>query len=153
MNRNWLVLVIGGALLWYGIRRGTKNLITKVYSYSFRSINITDLTVSLNLNILVKNPLMVGVTLKGVTGDVYMQGHKVGVVNTTYDYYLAGGKTHIVPVIVTLQMAEIGEAALLNIQSGNIQNLNISFDGKLYASNYNLPIPVQFDLKYNDLVK
>lgn len=150
---SWAKLLVGGALLWYGVLRGVKGLVAKVYSYSFRSINFSDLSVSLNLNISVKNPLFVGLQLKGVMGDVFVQGHKVGSANTSYNYYLSGGKTHIIPVVVTLNLADVGQAALLNIQSGDVRTLQISFDGKLFVSNNSIGVPLQFDLDYNDLVK
>lgn len=144
---------LGLGLLWYGVLRGARGLVVKIHSYSFRSISLTDNTVSLNLNLLIKNPLFVGVTIKGVSGDVYMQGQKVGTVNTIYDYYLAGGRTHVLPVIVNLNTVDVGQAALLNIQSGDIRSLTIAFDGKLLVSNYSVGVPLQFELDYNDLTK
>lgn len=144
---------IGAALLWYGVLRGAKGLIVKIRDYSFRSVNLVDGTVSLNLNFLIKNPLAVGLTLKGIAGTVYAQGHKVGEINTTIEYYLSGWHTHIVPVIVNLNMASVGEAALLNIQSGDIRSLTIAFDGKLYVGKYNVGVPVQLNLNYEDLTR
>lgn len=153
MMNTWGKILIGGGLLWFGILRGARGLVAKVHSYSFRGIDVNSGTVSLNLNVMVKNPLLVGLTLKGVVGDVYVQGVKVGGVNTTMDYYLAGGKTHILPVVVNLQMGGLGQAALMNIESGNIQNLTIAFNGKLLIGNYGVGVPLQLDLDYNDLTK
>ena len=150
---NWAKIGFGLALLYYGVLRGAKSLIIKVKSYSFAGVDITSGTVAFYLNLLIKNPLVVGVKIKGVTGDVYVQGHKVGYVNMAYDYYLSGGHTHVLPVVVNLQMAEVAQGALLNIQSGDIRNLTIAFDGKVYAGKYSVAIPVQFELDYNDFVK
>lgn len=146
-----LKIGLGFGLLWYGVLRGAKGLVVRIYNYSFRSVSLTDGTVSLNLNLLIKNPLLVGLTIKNVTGDVYVQGQRVGYVNTSYDYYIAGGKTHILPVIVNLQMGDLLQSALLNIQSGDIRTLTVAFNGKLYVSNYSVPVPLQFDFDYNDL--
>lgn len=109
------------------------------------------MTANLNLNLSIKNPLLVGITIKGIQGDVYAQGEKVGTINTTYDYYLAGGKTHILPVVVKLDLSSIGTAALLNIQSGDIRTLTIAFDGKLYAGKGYVGIPLKFTFDYDDL--
>lgn len=144
---------MGAGLLWFGILRGAKGLVVRIKSYSFRSIDLTNNTVSLNLNLLIKNPLLVGLTIKGVMGDVFVQGYKVGTINTAYDYYLAGGHTHVLPVVVNLQMASVGQAALLNIQSGDIRTLTIAFNGKLYVGSRTIGIPLQFELDYNDLTK
>ena len=144
---------MGAGLLWFGILRGAKGLVVRIKSYSFRSIDLTNNTVSLNLNLLIKNPLLVGLTIRGVMGDVFVQGYKVGTINTAYDYYLAGGHTHVLPVVVNLQMASVGQAALLNIQSGDIRTLTIAFNGKLFVGSRTIGIPLQFELDYNDLTK
>lgn len=152
MNR--LVKIgVGLGLLWYGLLRGAKGLVVRLDSYSFRSISTADMTASLNLNLSIKNPLLVGLTIKGVQGDVFAQGQKVGYINTTYDYYLAGGKTHILPVVVNLNMSNVGQAALLNIQSGDVRTLTIAFDGKMFVGKYNVSIPLRFKLDYDDLTK
>lgn len=143
---------LGFGLLWYGVLRGAKGLVVKVQNYSFQSISANG-TVSLNLNLSIKNPLLVGLTIKGVTGGVYAQGQKIGTVNMSYDYYLAGGYTHVLPVVVNLQMGQIIQAALANMQSGDIHTLTIAFNGKIYVAKYSIPVPFQFELDYNDLTK
>ena len=148
----WVKIGLGLGLLYYGILQGAKGLVIRVYSFAFKGVNLADNTVSLSLNLLVKNPLLVGLTLKAISGDVYVQGNRVGYVNTTYDYYLGGGMSHVIPVVVNLNMSDVGQAALLNIQTGAIQNLTISFDGKVYVGSMNVPIPLQLDLNYKDLV-
>ena len=118
--REWAKILFGLGLLYYGVLRGAKSLIVKVKSYSFAGVDIANGTVQLYLNLLIKNPLVVGVQIKGAIGDVYVQGHKVGYVNMSYDYYLAGGHTHILPVVVNLSMGDVAQGALLNIQSGDM---------------------------------
>lgn len=144
---------LGVGFLWYAVLRGAKGLVVKVKSFSFHSIDPAAMTVSLNLNLLVKNPLIVGLTIKGVQGKVYAQGHEVGNVDTAYNYHIAGGKTHILPVIVNLAMQSVGEAAWLNIQSGDIKSLTIAFDGYVFVGDSGVRIPLQFAFDYNDLVK
>lgn len=143
---------LGLGFLWLGVLRGAKGLIVRVKNYTFNSIN-TDGTISLNLNLLIKNPLLVGVIIKSVIGEVYAQGFKIGDVNTSYNYYIAGGRTHILPVVVNLNFSSISQALLLNIQSGDIKTLTVAFNGELIAGKYNIPIPLQFEMDYNDLTK
>lgn len=145
-------IIIGGALLWYGVLRGARGLVVKVRDYTFSGLSVTDNTIQLTLNLLIKNPLLVGVTIKGVTGEVYAQGFQIGSVNTTYNYYIAGGKTHVLPVIVNLNMSDVLHAGLMNIQSGDVRTLTIAFDGYIMAGKYNIKVPLQFELDYNDLV-
>ena len=68
---SWLKVGFGLGLLWYGVLRGAKALQVRVQSYSFRSVSLSTNTADLNLNLAIKNPLLVGVTIKGVQGDVY----------------------------------------------------------------------------------
>lgn len=143
---------LGCALLYYAVLRGARGLVIKVQSWSFRNIDLDAQTVSLNINMLIKNPLLVGLTIKGVKGDVYMQGLKVGYVNTTFNYYLAGGHTHVLPVIVNLGIGDLGQAIWQNIQSGNINTLTVAFDGKVYVGDVNVPVPVQVELDYKSLL-
>lgn len=148
----WWKIAIGGALLYYGVLRGAKGLQVKMYNYEFGGIDLTNGIVKLKLNILVKNPLLVGLVLKSVTGDVYVQGVKAGYVNTVLDYKISGGKTHIIPVVVNLKMSELGQAVVLNIQSGNVNSLSVKFDGRLYVGDYGVNIPLVIEKGYNDLV-
>lgn len=144
---------LGLGLLWYGVLRGAKGLVIGIKNFTFHSVDLANKIVSLTINLSIKNPLFVGLTIKGVKGDVYAQGVKVGYVNTTYDYYLSGAHTHILPIVVNLQMDGVTDAAWLNIQSGDINSLTLAFDGKVYVGNWNIGIPLQLDLTYNDLVK
>ena len=144
---------MGAALLWYGVLQGAKGLVVKVYSYAFQAVDLLNGKISLKLSLLIKNPLLVGLTIKGVQGEIYAQGMQIGSVNTTYNYYLAGGHSHILPVIVDLDMLQIGSAAWANIQSGDIRTLTIAFKGYVYVGKANVPVPVQFEIDYNTLTK
>ena len=146
-------LILGGlAAIWYGAVNAWRSLIVGVYNYTFRSFDLSNGTVQLYLNIMVKNPLLFGVTVRNVQGDVYIQGQRVGFVNTDLDYYVTGGgKTHILPVIVNLYIRSLGSAFLSNIQSGDIRTLQVAFDGKIYVTNKNIPIPCQKELTWADI--
>lgn len=149
----WIKIALGCGLLYYGVLQGARGLVIGVQNFAFRAIDLATNTVSLYLNLKIKNPLLVGLTIKGIQGDVYAQGLKIGYVNTTYDYYLGGGRTHILPVVVNLELGEMGSAAMMNIQSGNIQTLSIGFNGRVYVGDWRVSIPLQFELNYKDLVK
>lgn len=142
---------LGIALLAYGVLRGVKGLVVGVKDYSFKSIDLNNGTVQLNLNLALKNPLLFGMTLKSIQGEVYIQGNNAGYVNTTVDYYLGGGRTHIIPIVVNLTLNGLSTALLQNIQSGDIRTLTISFSGKVFVGTNRIGFPVNIDLNYNDL--
>ena len=146
-------LILGLGLLSYAVLRGAKGLVVGVRDYSFRGVDLANGLVSLNLNFIIKNPLFVGLTLNRIEGDIYIQGQKAGFVNTTVNYYLSAWHTHIIPVVVNLDVAGLGAAAVANIMSGDIRSLTISFDGRIYVGDMGASVPVQIDLDYNDLTK
>lgn len=148
---NAKAIIAGAALLWYAVLRGARGLKIGVDSYSFEGLDLNSGTAKLNINVRIKNPLVVGVTIKGITGDVYAQGEKIGYVNTTYNYYLSGGHTHILPVVVNIQFGGAWAAIKANINSGDFKTITVAFDGKVQVGNMNLPL--KFELDYNDLTK
>ena len=149
---NWAKIAFGLGLLWWGVLRGAKGLVVRINDYSFQSVNLSNGTVALNLNVSIKNPLVVGLKIKSIIGDVYAEGVKVGTINTVYDYYLAGGHTHVLPIIVNLSLGGAINAALNNINSDTTGAITIAFDGKIYVGNMNVGIPLQFETKYDGLL-
>lgn len=146
--------ILGGlALLWYGVFRGASAMIVNIKSFMIRSIDVANRTMDITLNFLIKNPLFVGLTLNRLKGNVYIQGVNVGEIDTELNYHLSGGYTHIVPVAVHLGLSELGQAAILNIQSGDIRTITIAFAGHLYVGRYNVAVPVEMTLNWNDLTK
>ena len=93
---------VGCGLLWLGIMGVIRNIGVTLKSYAFKSVDLTNNTVSLVLNLSIKNPLLFGVTVHSVEGKVSMQGREVGYVNTIFDYYLSGAAEHVLPITVNL---------------------------------------------------
>lgn len=145
-------LVAGMALVWFAILRWYRGLICKLYNWEYESVDLTNGTIAIKLSFLIKNPFLVGLTLRGIIGDVYVQGEKAGYINTRLDYYLGGGKTHIVPIIVNLSIGGMGAALVANIQSGDVRTLTIDFDGKLLGK-WDIAIPLKISMNYDDLTK
>lgn len=146
---SWVKVGFGLSLLWYGVLRGAQAVSVKLHSYQFRAVDLLSGTVSLDLNLAVYNPLLVGVTIKGIRGDVYAQSVKIGTTDTSYNYNLSGRQTHILPVQVDLDMQDSLVAFRENVRSGDVRTLTVGFDGKLFVGN--IGIPVKLELNYNDL--
>lgn len=146
-------ILCGAALLWWGVLRGANALMVGIKSWAFRGIDLNNGTVDITLNFLIKNPLLVGMTLKSIAGEIYVQGKKVGEVGGTYNYYLSGGHTHQIPVLVRLNMSSVGQAAMLNIQSGDVRTLTLAFDGRLYVGKAGVPVPISVSYNWDDLAR
>ena len=143
---------IGCGLLWLGIMGVIRNIGVTLKSYAFKSVDLTNNTVLLVLNLAIKNPLLFGVTVHSVEGKVSMQGREVGYVNTIFDYYLSGAAEHVLPITVNLYIGDVSMAAMDNIASGDVRTLNIGFDGKVKIGKKGMfSVPVKIELGYNDL--
>ncbi len=151
--KNITKIAIGGALVWYFILRGASAVITKLKSYSIRSIDIANRELDINLSFYIHNPLFVGIELKKISGDIYIQGNKCGEIDTQLDYFLSGLHTHIVPVVANLDMKDLSQSIITNIQTGDIRTLTIAFNGAIHVGKYGIPIPVEKTLDWNDLKK
>lgn len=152
MNKTGKILLVCG-LLYYTIARGVNALDISIRGAQFGGLDLTKKEVQVKLFFYIKNPLLIGIKLRGITGDVYMQGLKVGYVNSSYDYFLSGGRTQTVPVTVTCNIASLSEAMIANIQSGNIQTLTVAFDGYITAGKNGVALPIQKTIGWNEIKK
>ena len=150
---NWIKFGMIAAVAWYGILRGAKRLMIVIKDYTLNYINLSEGTVGLSVQFVIKNPLLIGLTLSRIEGQVFAQGQQVGTIDEELNYYIAGGRTHILPVNVELLLSSVQRAAMANIESGDIHTFTVDFDGKLYVSNYNIPVPIQFSFNYGDLIR
>lgn len=146
-------ILAGFGLLYYTVLRGVNAITVGIRGAQFVGVDLAKKEVQVKLFFYIKNPLLIGVKLRAITGDVYMQGMKVGYVNSSYDYFLSGGKTQTVPVTVICNIASLSEAMIANIQSGNIQTLTIAFDGYITAGKNGVALPIQKTIGWNEIKK
>lgn len=145
-------IVIGAALLYYSVLRGVNALAVWLAKYEFVSVSLTQKTIRFRLYFAIKNPLLVGLKLRLIEGDVYVQGVKIGSTNMAYDYYLAGQKTHVIPVELECSMQGLTEAAITNLQTGDPRTLTISFVGHIgVGDSYVVRLPIEKTLNWEDL--
>lgn len=149
---DWAKIGLGIGALWLAFRIAAKGLVVGVSKVLLKGIDISQGVAQVQLNVSVRNPLPVGVKVKDITGSVYANGVQIGYVNTVFDYLLGGERTHILPVIVNLTADGMGQALWNNIQTGNINNLVLDFDGQLYVTKLNIAVPVELSFKWRDLV-
>lgn len=149
---DWAKIGLGIGALWLAFRIAAKGLVVGVSKVLLKGIDISQGVAQVQLNVSVRNPLPVGVKVKDITGNVYANGVQIGYVNTVFDYLLGGERTHILPVIVNLTADGMGQALWNNIQTGNINNLVLDFDGQLHVTKLNIAVPVELSFKWRDLV-
>lgn len=137
-------ILVGGAALWWGVLRGIDAI--KIKFEKIRLVGITSTSMTMNLSVLVKNPLFVDVLVNDIVGDVYLMGEKCAVVNYPINQRLRGGKTSRLQVYIEVLGQQVGQALWANIQTGNINTLLMRFDGYVTVRGMRIPIDRQFTL-------
>lgn len=152
MNNTALKIGLAAGLLYYYVLRGASALFVGIRSYGVQSINTAAGTMTLQVNFVINNPLWVGLRLRSIDGEVYIQGVKCGTIDMFYDYYLSGRHAHVIPVQVVVDVKSIGQAALLNINSGDVRTLTVDFNGGVTVGKSDLMrIPIQKTLDWEDI--
>lgn len=147
-----IVLVGGAALLYFGVLRGAKSLYLGIKDYHFKNLDLMNQTVDFVIRFLIKNTLFVGVRIKSLTGNIYIQGEKVGTINANYDKYLAGNTNWDVDVPISIDMKNLAQAVVNNILSGDIRTLTIMFDGAIVIGGTGLVrVPFKKTLNWDDI--
>ena len=142
------------AFLYFGVLRGASALYLGIKDYYFQSISLTQNSARFIVTFLINNPLFVGLTLKSISGDVYIQGNKCGTVNVDYDKYLAGRQAWSVAVPVDIDLSQLTASIIDNINTGNINTLTIAFDGGIIIGGTGLVrIPFAKTVTWNDISK
>lgn len=149
---NWAKIGLGIGALWLAFRIAAKGLVVGVSNVLLKGLDIANGKAQVQINVSVRNPLPVGVKVNDVVGEVYVGNTQVGYVNTQLNYLCSGEKTHVLPVIVNLTSQGLGQALWNNIQTGNINNLVISFDGALRVTKLNIRVPLELQFRWSDLV-
>lgn len=146
-NSKAITIIAGIALLFFGVLRGATALSVSLYQWGVKNVNIADMTADLVFKMLIKNPLLVGVRLKGIQGDVYINGKQSGAVNNVYDYQLSGMKSHVIPITVEIFGTELISVIANNLQQSLDKDINVRFNGKIMVGNISIPVDITRNLK------
>ena len=136
------ILLIGAAALWWRIRHNLNNISAQVENVLFKGIN--GVNAIFQINIIIKNPLLINIDVQEVAGSVYL-----------YDVYLADIKTDIEQTVkansltrlsidLLVDIYKIGDVLQSRIASGDSDTIQGYFDGQLVVENIQIPIQERF---------
>ena len=131
---------------WLFLLRGAGALVVSMRSWAFDRFDLNNNLTYLQINFAVTNPLMVGFTVTGVVGDVYVNGIKAGYVNNGGTFYLAPNNESVMPVLVAIQNTNVSDAILYGLQNGT-GGVQISFDGNILVGKTHTAVPIQMNYK------
>lgn len=147
-----------GILGIYDIIRGYKALRISLSNYEITKVNM-DGTLGMSLYFDITNPLLLGITLRGIEGRLTATNYGndpviIGTVSNRYNYYIRGKARHIIKAIVNLDTKEAVRQILQNIQSGDINNLLINFSGHIsFGKDKEVALPISKNMSLTEFFK
>lgn len=147
-KKNKLVKILAlSGILYYLILRTTKALIVSLKSYAIQSFDFGQEKINIRLNFEVKNPIKVGVVIKRISGDIYINGQLSGWISNDMNFYLGANGTSVVTVIAELSSPELINAVMLRTEGGMEHN-TIAFNGTVETELATIPIQVETTDEY-----
>jgi len=159
MSNKGLAILAFGALLFYKVFRSVQALKITLASYEVDSVNVADGTVRMALYFRIVNPLWIGITLKEISGeltatsDPNTEPEVIGTVYNRYNYFIRGNATHTVRAAVKVNTKSVIASAIENINSGDINNYLLKFDGKLvFGGTREVSLPIRRTMTIKELL-
>lgn len=153
------VLAGAGILFAYNIIRGYNALRIILSSCEITKIDLSSSTLGMTLYFDITNPLLLGVTLREISGELTATNYGnepvvIGTVYNRYNYYIRGNARHIIRAEVKINTKSVVQQLLANIKSGDVNNLLINYKGTLkFGSTTEIPIPINKNMTLQELVK
>lgn len=133
-----------GILAW-DTWRSYKALKVDVAGYRVYNVDIANNSAVLQIDVELTNPLLLGLTLYSIVGDVYIDGNLVARINQRFDYYVRGKRTHIIPVVFVCDVLGVSRLILQQLTARDVK-LPVRFVGELRLGQGGVvPIPVDFE--------
>ena len=142
-----ILATAGLGILVYDSMRSYKALKVEVAGYKIYNINVSDNRATIQIDVRLTNPLLVGLTLYSIVGDAYIDGRWAAQVNTVYDYYIRGKRVHTIPLIINCNIWEIVKLLMDSMLSTGKQ-IPLRFVGELRLGTQGV-VPVPLDIEEN----
>lgn len=133
-----------GILAW-DTWRSYKDVKVDIAAYQITDVDFPNNTATLQIDIELTNPLLLGLTLYSIVGDIYLDGEYVASINQVFDYYIRGKRTHIIPVVIVSNLFSVS-TILLQKLFRKAEDLTLRFAGEVRLGAQGIvPIPVDLE--------
>lgn len=140
-----ILATAGLGILVYDSLISYKALQVDIAGYQIYNVDFSNNRATLQVDVRLTNPLLIGLTLYSIVGDVYIDGRLVAQVNRLYDYYIRGKRTHIIPLVINCNIWEVVRQFMDSTFNPGKQ-VGLSFVGQLrLGSGGVVPIPLEFE--------
>lgn len=152
MSKKTAWILGGAAALYWWIYRGYKALVMRFDSISFGYVDLSANTVTVYLNLVLRNPLLADLYLNKISGQLYLQDVLVSDMDTPLQMTIGGRKLIRVGIPIKCDMSGLSDAVKKNILSGDIRNLTVKFDGIIdMGQKVSVPLPIHIFKDWEDL--
>lgn len=138
-----------GILAW-DTSRSYKNLAVDISAYGITDVDFGNNSATLQIDMQITNPLLLGVTLYSLVGDVYLDGNYVASVNQLFDYYIRGKKTHIIPIVLHCNLFNVSTTLIRKLLNDSdsialrvVGNLKVAPTGVV-----NIPLDIEKEITW-----
>lgn len=141
-------VLLAGAAVWFFVLRGANAVKVVFESIAIKNIGVGEIT--LGISLLVRNPLLVDITIKDIVGDVYIMDVPCAKVDYPVNSKLYGVATNRFNINFKVNQAELSEALWENIQTGDVRTLLCRFVG--YVEIGKIRIPLDRTFTFNEIM-
>lgn len=136
----WLGVVTGAYLLLTRVRRAVRNLAWRFGGLDVIASNNETNSCTIRLLVQLRNSTPISIRLNSISGELYAQGVRIGVVNQSANQLIQANSISNVDIIGELYWDGVAQAIKTNILSGDVRNLNFEFVGYLEVENRKIKI-------------
>ena len=149
MKKETALWIAGGAALWYFVLRGISAV-----QFRFLGLGLVSATaeqLDFRLSLAVRNPLLVGVVVNHIAGDIYIGTTRVGVVDYPLNRRVERRGITYLSFQFTAYTRELGQALVENILTGDVRTLTVRFTGQVTVEGR--PVAIDRMFLFEDLVR
>lgn len=145
--------ILGGvAALYWWIYRGYKALVMRFDGITFGYLDLAANTVTVYLNMVLRNPLLVDLYMEKISGKLYIQDVLVSDMDTPIQMTIGGQKLLKVGIPIKCNISGLSDAIKRNILSGDLRTLTVKFDGVIdMGQKVSVPLPIHIFKDWGDL--
>lgn len=105
---------------------------------------ITPMEAIIEIDLIIKNPTELSVTISGVDVDILANGVKASNVYSSVPTELKPNSTASVPLKISVNPQTLIQNTGILMSTGALTNINLEFNGLLKIKKFGIPIPIPF---------
>lgn len=141
MNSGIKIGILGVSALCLYYLRGVSKVSVGLASFGIEHINLLG-SITFQPVFSISNPSRVSVSPDSLVGKLYINNVEVADINNTFNGSVAARSVTKAPISVVSSFSKIGDGIRSMIESGSLDNMTVSFDGKLKIGVVSIPVSV-----------